>query len=352
MAYFQKRSGSWRAIVKRKGFERSTRTFDTKAEAEVWAATLESEIGRGVYRPQKEAETTTLAEALDRYEREISSEKKGATKEASRIKFWKAHPLAGRSLASIQGKDLATFRDERLKAGYAASSILNEIAVISHLFTIAAQDWGMTGLVNPVLQIRKPKRAHGRERRLKPDELERIQDASESPCLASVVRFAVETAMRQSEIAGMTWEMVDLKKRTVALPDTKNGEKRVVPLTAEAGRILSDLPRRLDGQVWGVQSHSISVAFRRAVTRARNAYLKECEGEGTKPGTKPDPGFLVDLTFHDLRHEATSRLFERRPRLNVLEVARITGHKTLEMLKRYTHLQAEDIVKALDESDL
>jgi len=129
--------------------------------------------------------------------------------------------------------------------------------------------------------------------------------------------------MRRSEIAGMTWEMVDLKKRTVTLLVTKNGEKRIVPLSSEAVRILSELPRRIDGKVWELKSESITQAFRKI--------LKKNE--------------ISDLNFHDLRHEATSRFFEKG--LNPMEVSAITGHKTLQMLKRYTHLKAEDLAEKL-----
>ena len=199
----------------------------------------------------------------------------------------------------------------------------------------------MGGLLNPVVQIRKPRMPKARDRRLKHGEPKRICGASKSEILTSIVWFAVETGMRQAEIAGMTWDLVDLKKRTVTLPDTKNGEKRIVPLSTEALRILSDLPRRIDGKVWGMEPHSISQAFRKAVSRARKAYEQECE----EKGQKPDPSYLADLTFHDLRHEATSRFFEKG--LNPMQVAAITGHKTLQMLKRYTHLKAEDLAELL-----
>jgi integrase len=142
-------------------------------------------------------------------------------------------------------------------------------------------------------------------------------------------------------MAGMIWDLVDLKKRTVTLLNTKIGEKRIVPLSTEAVRVLSNLPRRLDGNVWGVESVSITHAFVRVIARARKAYEKECQ----EKGVKPDPAFLVDLTFHDLLHEATSRFFEKG--LNPMQVAAITGHKTLQILKRYTHLKAEDLAELL-----
>lgn len=340
MAYFQKRSGAWRAIVTRKGYDRITRTFDTKSEAEAWARDAEAEMDRGVFVSRKEAENTTLSEALDRYEREVIPSKKGAVQESMRIRIWNRSSLAKRFLSSIQGKDIAEYRDRRLKE-VAANTVRHELAVLSHVFTIAVKEWGMAGLVNPVQQIRAPKMPPGRDRRLLPGELDRIIDASGSPVLPDIVRLALETGMRQGEIAGMTWDMVDLKKRTVTLLETKNGEKRIVPLSSEAIRILAGLARRIDGKVWGITSHAVAVAFRRAVARARASYEKECEGKGEKP----DSAFLVDLTFHDLRHEATSRFFEKG--LNPMQVAAITGHKTLQMLKRYTHLKAEDLAELL-----
>ena len=199
----------------------------------------------------------------------------------------------------------------------------------------------MGGMINAVSQIRKPKLPKGRDRRLLPGEMDRIISASESPVLSDIIRFALETGMRRSEIAGMTWDLVDLKKRTTTLPETKNGEKRIVLLSMEAIRILSNLPRRIDGKVWGMEPDSITHAFIRALTRARAIYEKDRE----EKGEKPDDSFLADLTFHDLRHEATSRFFEKG--LNPMQVAAITGHKTLQMLKRYTHLKAQDLVELL-----
>ena len=340
MATFQKRSGSWRAIVTKKGFDRFTRTFDTKCEAEIWARAIENEMDRGIFVSRKEAESTTLSEALDRYEREVIPSKKGAIQERMRIRIWTRHPLSKRSMAALQGKDIAAYRDHRLKE-VAPNTVRHELALLSHVFTIATKEWGIAGLINPVQQIRAPKMPPGRDRRLLPGELDKIIECSGSPVLPDIVRFAIETGMRQAEISGMTWQMIDLKKRTVTLLITKNGDKRIVPLSTEAVLILSGLLRRIDGKVWGVTSHAVSVAWRRAVSRARSAYEKECEDQGTKP----DPSFFADLTFHDLRHEATSRFFEKG--LNPMQVAAITGHKTIQMLKRYTHLKAEDLAEML-----
>ena len=324
MATFRKRSGSWQALVKKKGFGQIARTFDTKGEAEAWAKIMESEMVRGVYLSQKEAESTTLEEALDRYGREVSSAKKGYPQEKKRIRTWKSHPLAKRFLTTIQGKDIATFRDERIKSGSSANTVRLDLAIISHLFEIARKEWGMEGLKNPVKAIRMPSPPSGRERRLQAGELEKLLE-SLSEEMGQVVRFALETAMRRGEIYGMTWDMVDLKKRTVTLPDTKNGQKRIVPLSTEAVAVLKERlgTRRLDGEVWNIGLDAISQDFAKACQKA----------------------VISGLHFHDLRHEATSRLFEKG--FDTMEVKTITGHKTLQMLARYTHLRAEDLVERL-----
>ena len=324
MATFRKRSGSWQALVKKKGFGQIARTFDTKAAAEAWAKITESEMVRGVFVSKKEAEITTLSEALDRYEREVSSSKKGHRREKTRISLWKNHPLAKRVLASIRGNDMATYRDDRLKAGYSANTVRLELAIISHLFEIARKEWGMEGLTNPVKAIRMPSPPAGRDRRLGPEELEKLLECL-SEEMGQLVRFALETAMRRGEIWGMTWEMVDLKKRTVTLPETKNGQKRIVPLSSVAVTILKERlnTQRIDGKVWDIGLDAISQDFSRA-----------CRMAG-----------ISGLHFHDLRHEATSRLFEKG--FDTMEVSTITGHKTLQMLKRYTHLRAEDLAERM-----
>ena len=342
MATFRKRSGSWQAIVKKKGFGQIARTFNTKGEAEAWAKVAESELVRGVFVSRAEAENTSLSDALDRYEREVTPLKKGITQELSRIRILKSSHLASRSLASLQGKDIAVYRDYRLKE-VSPATLRRELTILSSVFKYAIKEWGMGGLVNPVEAIRLPSaRGKIRDRRLLPGELDRILATSESPVLPDIARFAVETAMREAEISRMEWEHVDLKKKVYFMPfDSQRKPTRNVPLSPGALAILGRIPRRIDGKVWGITPHAISAAWRRAVARARTAYENECK----EKGEQPDSGFLVNLTFHDLRHEGTSRFFERG--LNTMQVASITGHKTLQMLKRYTHLKAEDLAELL-----
>lgn len=321
MATFERRGDlQWRAKIRRKGYPVQSRTFNTRAEAERWARLVESEMDRGVFVSRAEAEQTTLAEALDRYEREVLPTKKSVTGTLPHIRALRER-LGSYSLAAITSALIAKYRDERLQE-VGPQTVKHDLSVLSRLLNVAMREWGIAlpgG--NPVQQIKMPKLPEGRDRRLRPGEGGALLAALPAPHDA-LCCFAIETAMRRSEMARMRWEHVDFKKRVLLVPEGKT-KTRWVPLSQEAVHILQSLPRRLDGMIWGFRPDSITQAFDRA-----------CKAAG-----------LQDLRFHDLRHEATSRLFERG--LNLMEVASITGHSTLQMLKRYTHLRAEDLAKKL-----
>lgn len=346
MASFRKRGDlQWQARVARKGFSAQVKTFNTKPEAEAWAATVESAMARGTFVSSAESERTTFREALERYQREITVGKKGAMPERSRIKNLLGGPLAIRSLASIRSSDIASYRDSRLKE-VSAQTVIHEINLISNLFNVSRKEWGMENLSNPVEIIKKPKLPNGRDRRLVNDEEVWLLSAAgvSSEALKSLVVVALGTAMRLGELLSLSWADVDLDKRVALLRDTKNGDTRQVPLStavANALKLLSRNPEDLRVFWNWKESGSIQATWRRAVNRAQNLYQNDCQ----KLGKVADSHFLQDFRFHDLRHEAASRLFELG--FNPMEVASITGHKTLQMLKRYTHLRAEDLAKRL-----
>ena len=332
MATFRKRPGpggrtAWQAQIIRRGYERQYRTFDTKAEAEAWAAVIESEIARGVFVSRAEAENTTLAEALDRYEREVTPKKKSRSDERYKLGAWRSSTLAGRSLASIRGKDLAAWRDAELASGSATGTVRRKLALLAHLFRVARKEWGMESLASPVETIQLPPPGQARDRRLVGDEHARLLSAAQAYGgeIGPIITWALETAMRRGEIAAMRWEHLDRHARVLRVPVTKTGTPREGPLSRAAAAVLGALPRGLDGRVWSMRPDSISQAFERV-----------CKAAG-----------IEGLTFHDLRHEATSRLFEKGS-MGDMQVAAITGHKTHQMLKRYTHLRAKDLVPLLD----
>ncbi|MDE1181517.1 site-specific integrase [Paraburkholderia sp.] len=363
----------WEAQVRRRGYPAQSKTFNTKAEAEAWANMIESEMSRGIWVSRSEAEATTLFEALKRYEEEVSLLKKGAAQESSIIKACQAIDLAKRPLATVRSADIAKLRDEWLK-NYKPATALRRLAVLSHVFNIARKEWGMESLSNPVELVRKPQPNNARTRRIAADgplavapsgeqpesergaqdgELERVARASGSALLPLIIWLAVETAMRRGEIVSLLWMHVDLNRCVVHLPSTKNGNARDVPLSSRAIGVLQALKGSYDtkdnstedggsdaDRVFEIRSDAVTRAFERAVTRARKIYVDECR----TAKLKPDGKFLTDLRFHDLRHEATSRLASIFP---MHELTKITGHKDPRMLMRYYHPRAEDLAKKL-----
>jgi len=317
----------WQAQIIRLGFKPQYHTFDTKGEAEVWARRAESEMDTGAWQDRSEGDRTSFADALKRYRLEVTPRKAPATaqRELLKIERMRHCSLAPIALSRLTGRDVAEYIREREGQKIKSATVLSELATISHLYTVARSAWGMPYLVNPVplAKAAKPKIPHGRERRLVGDEEERLLAAA-SPEFGAVIRFALATAMRRGELADMRWEHVDLKRRAVLLPKTKNEEARTVPLSPVALEILQKLPRRIDGSVFGMTSNAISAAWKRVVK---------------KTGIK-------GLTFHDLRHEAISRLFEDTD-LDMMEIRAISGHKTLQMLARYTHLRTHHLADRL-----
>ncbi|MDT3723238.1 site-specific integrase [Pseudomonas oryzihabitans] len=276
----------------------------------------------------------TLDAALERYRSQVSVLKKGYVQESYRIEQLRRAPIASRILCEITSVDIASYRDTRLlqrnaKTGLVLSSstVRLELALLSNLFDIARIEWGACEH-NPVTQVRKPKPPPGRDRRLLPREerlIMRYAHAHPNRDLAALVSLALETAMRQGELLGLRWERVNLRSRIIHLDDTKNGTKRDVPLSVKARNVLLRLEPQTSGEVFHYTANGLKSTWR---------FMLQKLG-------------IVDLHFHDLRHEAISRLFELGT-LDLMEVAAISGHKSLSMLKRYTHLRATRLVRKLE----
>jgi len=323
-AIVQRESGRWQAKVRRHGQSAVSRTFARQTDAEAWARKIESEQERGTWRDSSEAERTTLLAALDRYAREITPRKRAQASERSNLRILREERIAGQTLARIGSQEIAALRGAWQKDGLKPASIKRRMVTLAHVFTVAEREWGMVALTNPVRAVRLEPENNARERRVSEAELEAICAATGSAELASLIRLAVETAMRRGELCALRWEHVDLYEATAHLPHTKNGSARDVPLSSRAIGALRALPRRIDGQVFGLRPDSVTQAFERAAVRAS----------------------IDNVRFHDLRHEATTRLSDKLPTL--LELAAVTGHKDLRMLKRYYHPRAADLAKKLD----
>ena len=289
-------AGTWKAVVRKTGWPTNTKTFRTKRDAEDWARRTEDEMVRGVYIQRSGSERLTLEKALERYLAEVTPSKKPTTRKAEATKAKQLIQHLGKySLAALSAEIIANYRDTRLgtlsKRGVPTSNntVRLELALLSHLYTVAIQEWGLGLTFNPVLNIRKPSPGDGRDRRLTADEERRLLAAVNShsnPMLGWIVRIALDNPVRPEDcnLVFFGEPGKDEKRRPYAFTKT-----------------------------WGL--------------------LKKKLG-------------MPDLRFHDLRHEAVSRLVEGG--LSDQEVSAISGHKSMQMLKRYTHLRAEDLVGKLD----
>lgn len=344
MAFIEKRGDfQYRVQVRRKGFPTQTSTFNTRNDAETWALTVESEMKRGIFVSRKEAESTTVSEALDRYAKEITPRKKSAARELDRIKRWQARPLAQCFLASVKGKDLAKFRDARRAEGAAENTIRLDFALLSHLFEVCRRDWSIE-VDNPCKKVRLPAGSGSRERRLKEGEAEYLAKgfaitASHSPFCPALLAVAIDTGMRQGELLRLEWKDVDFKCRIAHLDDTKSGDPRDVPLSPEALVMLEHMTRPIGGgKVFPISQDRLIRAFRPACVKGRELWNED------HPNEPLPSGFLEKLKFHDLRHEAASRW---APHLGAQELAKMFGWKTIQMALRYYHPTGESIAEKL-----
>lgn len=326
--YRKRGNGRIQVIIRLKNAAPESRTFDDIQDAISWATARELELGRKPAHGRQLASRLgpTLREALGRYASEVTPLKKSFRTELGVISRWLKNPLVDLPIYGIRGADLTAYMNQRLARGIAIATIRTEIALISHLYEVARADWGYEDVLNPRKAMRRIQQGNVRDRRLRPGEFDKIIEWCERVgdyWLKAAVIVAVETAMRSGEIASLTWPNLDLDGQLAYLPDTKNGSPRIVPLSRAAVVALRTLPIRPDRPVFDIRKGSIARRFK----KVRVA----CDME--------------DLKFHDLRHEAISRLFEKG--FNMMETAAISGHKTLQMLKRYTHLDPRSLLARL-----
>lgn len=285
--------------------------------------------------------------------------KKSHTQEKSIIKTWQATVLANRPIASIKNSDLIRIRDE-WTGQIKPATIVRRFALLSHLYTVAIKDWLWSYLeVNPVQMIRKPSVRNERNRRLYNQirilgsnpiecpltEADWIIRETKSETLPTIIVIALETAMRRSEITSIKRDHIDFNQGTIFIPESKNGESRMVPLSPIARHALI---RYLSlnnhtNRIFQISPTAVTRAFIRARRKAIKTYAILCD----RKGQAPNENILDDLRFHDLRHEATSRLATV---YEMHELAKITGHRDTRMLLRYYHPDIQKLNQKLAQS--
>ncbi len=323
MATFTKRGKSWRVQVRKAG-QSHCETFPNKVQAQEWAAQIEADIigGKLGRSPDK-----TFGDLIDRYIREVTVTKRGARPEKLRLERLKRDKLSQVKLADLAPDNFADWRDRRMKE-VGNASVIREFTTMSHACTVAVKEWRWLR-ENPLSNVRRPPETPPRQRLITQDEVDRIllvcgsDYSTKMGRVGAAFEFAIETAMRAGEICGLTWDFVF--ENHVHLPTTKNGNSRDVPLSGAAKLLLTRLlESNLGEHCFGLSSSVLDTLFRRSRDRA-----------------------LVDgITFHDSRALALTRLSKR---LNIMQLARVSGHKDLSILQNvYYRESVSDIAALLD----
>jgi len=313
MATFRKRNNLWQAQVRSRKHGSISKSFHLKCDAQAWAREQESLMQKGQWSKEHD-KATTLGDLLCSYKELVTPNKRSHESEVRRLTRLTNDPISLLRLNEVTPAEIATFRDRRLKDGNRTTEY--DLVLLRHAWNIAVNEWDWKLPTNPVHKVRFPKPSPHRERRLRQGEYELLKTNCKERVwyLWPVIELAIETGMRRGELLSLEWKNIYLDSNRLVLNTTKNGKARIVPLTAIAKAVLKQINQD-DDKVFPVTD----VAVRQAWERLRAS----CE--------------ITDLTFHDLRHEAISRLFEKG--LNVPEVASISGHKTPSQLFRYVQVK-------------
>ena len=315
MASYRKRKNLWQAQVRLRAGGSVSKSFHNRKDAVTWATAQEALMQSGKWKRQNHSDLR-LGDLMRKYMCEVTPKKRGRGPEERRLRrLLREKHLMETLLDRVDPPLMAQYRDRRLKDGVRACQY--DLVLIRHAWNIARLEWGWDLEKNPVEQIKLPRSNPPRERRLRAGEYDLLRIRAMKTrvwYLWPVIEIAIETGMRRSEILSLEWINIDFERARVLLPITKNGRARWVPLSAKAMEVLGKVPRTT-GLVFPVSEVAVRQAWER---------LRKRSG-------------LMDLNFHDLRHEAISRMFEKG--LNVPEVASISGHRTASQLFRYVQVE-------------
>ncbi|MCX7166647.1 MAG: site-specific integrase [Rhodocyclales bacterium] len=331
---------TYRVQVRKRGFPPQTATFERKTDAKRWAHDIESAINEGRFFRTTEDRRRTFSEMVEKYIKENLPDKKPQLQQDQKnhLAWWNLNlgryllvdvtPAvitdARNKLASEPIAPRTANPKKRGKARFRANAtIVRYLGTLSVMYSTACREWAWVN-DNPLRKVRKPPEPRGRVRFLSDDERRRLLDACQTsfnPVLYPVVVIALATGARSSEIMNLTWDRIDLERGRAILDDTKNGERRALHLTAHALNVVKGLSaRRKDGEYLLFPGNK----------PGRPAELRKAWLDALKRAK------IGNFRFHDLRHSAASYLAMNGATL--AEIAEILGHKTLAMVKRYTHL--------------
>lgn len=343
-----KKSGerSFHAEVRLKGFPPQRASFRTKSQAKKWIQDTESAIRDGRYRTYVDARKYTVNDLIDRFiSQYLSKNPKHLKKKILLLERWKRE-LGGMYLSEVTPAHLAEVRDllmsENTPQGKKRSpgTTNRYIAAFSKALSFAVTELGWLQ-DNPMMKISKPKESRGRDRFLSQDEIDRLLAAcraSSNKNLYPIVSIALLTAMRYGEIVQLRWRDVNFDARFLTLHETKNGSRRIVPLTDALVHILTSVPS------YGADPEEIIFESRKPSLLKSQLSIRKSFSSALKRAE------IEDFRFHDLRHTAASHLAMRGATQG--ELMEILGHRSPTMTRRYAHYSQGHIVKILEKTSV
>jgi integrase len=320
---------TYRAQIRKRGFPPVTASFDRKSDADKWARETESDMGRRRYFPQHEAERHTLAALVERQLEGVKIDRPHDYERQCVILGWWKEKLGDYTLATLTPDLIARHRDQlQIKEGMSPGTVNRYLSALSKAFSNAVKEWHWLP-DNPLARVSKKPEPRGIVRYLSDDERTALLEAcrkSEYKPLYLMVLFAMTTGMRRGELLGLRWQDIDLERRIAVLHNTKNGDRRSVPIVPEVAELL-----REHGKVRKIGNDQVF-----ASDGAPEVWLFDKAWYAALKAAK-----IKDFRFHDLRHTAASYL--AMSGATTAEIAAVLGHRTLQMVKRYAHLSDQHV---------
>ena len=340
-----KRGDRFLARVRKNGFSPVSQTFIRKTDAQAWGRSVEVSMQSGRWADSVRSPVPSLKEAIGEYRVKVAVKLKGARDYAYSFKEIEVSALGLTPVDQVKPADLADWRDALAGRGLKPATVARRLGLLSGVLSWCHKEKGWL-TDNPMRSVRKPTVRDARTRTLDAEEvryLELATAAARATWLADAVTLLIRTAMRRSELVGLQCGDVDMGRSVAILRDSKNGEQREVPLCPEAKaaieRLTADAAKHGRKGLLPINDpEAVSFAFRRAVVRARARYEEDCAAAGSICDAK----FMHGIRLHDLRHHAVST-WARTGGLSLLELAAVSGHRSIAMLRRYAHLSSEQV---------
>jgi integrase len=329
----------WRAQIRRKGHPSITQTFDKQAHAKAWAARVEEDIRAGAFNDERRLADITIDDLITKFEAELGKKKAFGRSKSGAIDML-GRGLKGKTLAEITSAAVIEYAKDRASKGAGGVTISIELVYLTQILKAARTVFKYPFKTTPVQDAREALKmmsltgkSKERDRRPTDDEIKRLCDffngkPRQQIPMADIIQFAIATTMRAGEITSLLWDDLNEAERTILIRDRKHpqekiGNNQTVPLLGDAFDIVKRQPKSKDGRIFPFNEKSFSTVFPRACNELK----------------------IVDLHFHDLRHEGISRLFEQGYRIE--QVALVSGHRDWKMLRRYTQVRAKDLHRGL-----